>query len=251
MPLDEAFGRAAARHLRGGEDPEPTLVLTRGLAKLLARLHIALATPSEQLAQPITFTTASDAAELASAARDAVAEAVVLTDADTQQHVRARRHAMREAFGALAQAVGSPRLPAAPFISLHQAYQPDDDEQSFLLDPLQLVRAASPRIPVADVAFLLRSLNHVAHGALRRLVGGGESVPVERVASWAQAVRAVMLEDYLQALEQAGHAELFDARLLLGLELEAECRSLSYAARHLSTWSTVPDAGLMELLPPD
>ena len=251
MPLDEAFGRAAARHLRGGEDPEPTLELVRGLAQLLARLHTALAAPSALLEGPLTHSSPEAAAAMARTARDAVAEAVVLTDSDTQQHVRARRHAMRDAFNALAGSAGSPLLPAAPFVTLQQAYLSQLSRSAYLLDPLQLTSASQPRTPVADVASLLRSLNHVAHGAMRRLVGGGESVPVERVATWVGAVREVMVDEYRQTLEGLGQLALFDERLLLGLELEAECRALSYAARHLSTWSAVPDAGLLELLPPD
>jgi maltokinase len=249
VPLDEALGRAAARHLRGGEDPEPTLVLARGLALLLAHLHIALATPSAVIPEPLRQLTDAGAAAMSRAARDAVAEAVVLTDPDTQQHVRSRRHAMRSAFDALSGAAGTTLIPAAPFESLGQAHLADDT--ALILDPLQLTSAGQPRPAVADVAALLRAVNHVAHGAWRRLVGGGESVPVERVLTWSSAVRELLLAEYREALAAAGRTDLFDDRLLLGLEIEAECRALSYAARTLSTWSTVPDAGLLELLPPD
>jgi predicted trehalose synthase len=158
---------------------------------------------------------------------------------------------MRDAFDALAGSAGSPLLPASPFVTLQQAYLSQLSRSAYLLDPLQLTSASQPRTPVADVASLLRSLNHVAHGAMRRLVGGGESVPVERVSTWVGAVREVMVDEYRQTLDGLGQLALFDERLLLGLELEAECRALSYAARHLSTWSAVPDAGLLELLPPD
>ena len=251
MPLDEAFGRAASRHLRGGDDPEPTLVLARGLARLLAELHIALATPTTVLPQPMTALTEGQAAAMSRAARDSVAEAAVLTDQDTQHHVRSRRQSMRTAFQPLAEAVGSPLLPAAPFTALGQASVGEDVGSTLILDPLQLTSAEPPRPAVADVAALLRAVNHVAHGALRRMVGGGESVPVERVATWTLAVRELVLSEYRLALAQADRSALFDERLLLGLEIEAECRALSYAARTLSTWSTVPDAGLLELLPPD
>jgi len=80
-------------------------------------------------------------------------------------------------------------------------------------------------------------------------VGGGESVPVERVATWTVAVRELFLEEYRGALAASDQSQLFDERLLLGLEIQAECRALTFAARHLSTWSKVPDAGLVELLP--
>lgn len=184
-------------------------------------------------------------------ARDAVSVAVTLTDEDTQQHVRSRRNSVRMAFQPLADSEGSALLPAAPFTSLQQALVSEDDEESPVLDPLQLTTAAPPRPAVADVAALLRSLNHVAHGALRRMVGGGESVPVERVETWSSAVRELLLQEYLATLAAAGRSELFDERLLLGLEIQAECLALTYAARTLSTWSTVPNAGILELLPPD
>ena len=62
--LDEAFGIAASRHLRGGHDPEPTLVLTRGLAHVLASLHISLATSSALIPKPVTPLTDYEAAFL-------------------------------------------------------------------------------------------------------------------------------------------------------------------------------------------
>lgn len=251
MPLDEAFGRACTRHLRGGHDPEPTLALTRGLARLVATLHLALATSSALRSEPIHRVTEQDAATMLRTARDAVSVAVTLTDEDTQQHVRSRRNSVRMAFQPLADSEGSALLPAAPFTSLQQALVSEDDEESPVLDPLQLTTAAPPRPAVADVAALLRSLNHVAHGALRRMVGGGESVPVERVETWSSAVRELLLQEYLATLAAAGRSELFDERLLLGLEIQAECLALTYAARTLSTWSTVPNAGILELLPPD
>ena len=249
MPLDEAFGRAAARHLRGGTDAEPTLHLASGLARLLAALHVALATPTAEWPVGTSALTEVAATEMARSARDAVAEAVVLTDDDTQRYVRARRDVMREAFAPLSEAAGTALLPAAPFTLLPQAFVDEAEGGGMTLDPLQLTSAESPRPAVADIAGLLRGLNHVAHGALRRLVGGGESVPVERVRTWAIAVREELLAEYRAALAEADMAWLFDEQLLLGLEIEAECRALSYAARNLSTWSTVPNAGLLELLP--
>ncbi|MFL6287750.1 MAG: hypothetical protein ACJ73L_05075, partial [Actinomycetes bacterium] len=95
---------------------------------------------------------------------------------------------------------------------------------------------------------LLREVTHVAHGALRRLVSGGEDVPAERVPTWVSAVRETVLERYAATLTAYGDEALFDQRLLRAFEVEAECRALIFASRELPTWSSVPDAGLLELL---
>ena len=123
----------------------------------------------------------------------------MLTDEDTQAHVRSRTASMREAFAQLVDAAGTPCLPPAPLVSLQQVSHVDAGDE-FWLDPLLIVRATNVRPAAADVASLLRALNHIAHGAMRRLVGGGESVPVERVATWTVAVRELFLEEYRGAL---------------------------------------------------
>ena len=141
--------------------------------------------------------------------------------------MRSRRNAMREAFHPLSESVGSPLISAAPLTSLHQAFVTEGSEESPELDPLQLATAEPPRPPVADIAALLRSLNHVAHGALRRMVGGGESVPVERVTTWSSAVRELLLEEYQVALEK-GRTERALRRYAFCWGLEIQGRNATH-----------------------
>ncbi len=247
--LDEAFGRAAIDHLRGGTEAEPTLQLVDALAFTLATLHSSLATPTTAIPNPLDSVTESLAEALSSDIRQIVAEASLIAGQEVQEALRERRQSMRRALAPLSQAEGSVVLPAAPFRSLTQATV--GGEGNVQLDPLQLDDAQPPRPPVADVAALLRNLDHVAYGSLRRLVGTGESVAVERAASWAHAVRDRLVFRYREHLDGAGHGDLFDEQLLLPFEIEAECVALTYATRHLSTWTTVPQMGLLDLLPTD
>lgn len=247
--LDEAFGAAAIDHLRGGTEAEPTLQLVDALALELAGLHVALATPTDVIRQPRAGLTADQAHGLARDVRDSVAEASLIAGADIQEALRSRRGSLRNALAPLAAAEGVAVLPSGPFRSLTQATVLPSGQVR--LDPLQMEGGQQARPPVADLAALLRNLDHVAYGSLRRLVGTGESVPVERASSWAHAVRDRLVFRYREHLDEAGAGDLFNEQLLVPFEIEAECIALTFAARHLSTWSTVPQMGLLDLLPTD
>jgi predicted trehalose synthase len=154
---------------------------------------------------------------------------------------------LRGWFAELARAEGAVTLPAVPLGSLEQFI---DLDGRITLDPLLVQSGEGPHLAVMDIATLLREVTHVAHGALRRLVSGGDDVPAERVPTWVGAVRETLLERYEATLAAYGNDALFDRRLLRAFEIEAECRALIYASRELPTWSSVPDAGLLELLSP-
>jgi predicted trehalose synthase len=138
-------------------------------------------------------------------------------------------------------------LPAVPLGGLEQFVV---TEHGMVLDPTLVTSGPGPHLAVMDVARLLRAVTHVAHGALRRMVSGAEDVPAERVPTWVAAVRERILDSYGRQLHALNQEHLVDMRLLRAFEIEAECRALVYASRELPTWSSVPDAGLLELLSP-
>ncbi len=241
----EVLNREATRHLRGSDTANSTLALATMLGETLARAHHALATPSPELPEPLTVMDADGAALLDRRVKDVLSEAVVLTEPDVRETLHAHMVDLRGSFAELAFATGAWVLPAVPLGSLEQFLVRSD---RLVLDPLAVRAAEGPHLAVMDVARLLREVTHVAHGALRRMVGGGEHVPAERVPTWVGAVRETILERYEATLIAYGQAPLLDARLLRAFEIEAECRALIYASRELPTWSSVPDAGLVELL---
>jgi hypothetical protein len=179
--------------------------------------------------------------------KDVLSEAVVLTDPDVRETLHAHMVDLRSSFAELASATGAWVLPAVPLGSLEQFIVHGD---RLVLDPLTIRAAEGPHLAVMDLARLLREITHVAHGALRRMVSGGEHVPAERVPTWVGAVRETVVERYEATLIAYGQDPLLAPRLLRAFEIEAECRALLYASRELPTWSSVPDAGLVELLSP-
>lgn len=243
----EVLNREATRHLRGADTADTTLALATTLGETLARAHHALATPSPEVPEPLTVMDANEAALLDRRVKDVLSQAVVLTEPDVRETLRAHMVDLRSSFAELAFATGAWQLPAVPLGSLEQFLVHGD---RLVLDPLSVRASIGPHLAVMDLARLLREVTHVAHGALRRMVGGGEHVPAERVPTWVGAVRETVLERYEATLVANGQAPLLDVRLLRAFEIEAECRALIYASRELPTWSSVPDAGLVELLSP-
>lgn len=243
----EVLNREATRHLRGADTADSTLAFATTLGETLARAHHALASPSPELPEPMTVMDAAGAALLDRRVKDVLSEAVVLTDPDVRETLHAHMVDLRSSLAELSFATGAWVLPAVPLGSLEQFLVRGD---RLVLDPLAVRHTEGPHLAVMDVARLLREVTHVAHGALRRMVGGGEHVPAERVPTWVGAVRETFLERYEATLIAYGQAPLLDVRLLRAFEIEAECRALIYASRELPTWSSVPDAGLVELLSP-
>lgn len=243
----EVLNREATRHLRGADTADSTLALATTLGETLARAHHALASPSPELPEPLTVMDADGAAMLDRRVKDVLSGAVVLTDPAVRETLHAHMVDLRSSFAELSSATGAWILPAVPLGSLEQFLVRGD---RLVLDPLAVRHTEGPHLAVMDVARLLREVTHVAHGALRRMVGGGEHVPAERVPTWVGAVRETVLERYEATLIAYGQAPLLDVRLLRAFEIEAECRALIYASRELPTWSSVPDAGLVELLSP-
>jgi maltokinase len=103
-----------------------------------------------------------------------------------------------------------------------------------------------PQPPARDVAGMLRAIDHVGRIVDRRT----EHTEADRVRTWAASARQDFLAVYRTTTQGCGHGGLLDDGLLPAFEVEQECRELVYAARHLPQWTYVPDAALVDLLPP-
>jgi predicted trehalose synthase len=135
-------------------------------------------------------------------------------------------------------------------------------------EPVGAVAGAwAPEPPaIRDVAGMLRSFDHVARSASRRVAAarsddvaldpGGDpltllaAMPVDlRTAAdrWIAAERRRFLSAYRDGVaEDLGR--WIDARAIHGFEIEKECYELAYAARVLPTWTWAPVGGIGWLL---
>ena len=94
--------------------------------------------------------------------------------------------------------------------------------------------------PARDVASLVQSLDHVGRIVERRR---GASV-----AGWIREASDACLESYRAELDIRGSVFLFDERLLRPFRVAQELHEFVYAARFLPAWRYVPDAALPALL---
>jgi predicted trehalose synthase len=239
------LNRLVTRHLRGSDTADATLAAASQLGEALARAHHALATPSAESVQPTQALGADGVQLLLRRVKDSFAEATVLAEVDLRQTLQAHLPEVRATLELLADAEAATATPPVPLGQLEQFVRTDD---RLTLDPLLVVAGGGPHLPVVDVARLLRQVAHVAHGALRRLVSGGEDVPAERVPTWVGAVRELLLERYEATLAAYGQSPLFERQLLRTFEIAAECEALVWSTRNLATWRAVPEAGLVELV---
>ncbi len=97
-----------------------------------------------------------------------------------------------------------------------------------------------PAPPETDLATLLRSLDHVARSAARRLRPHAADRAVE---AWIGPARGALVEGYVAA---GGRPP--DPLLLRALEVEKECRELVYAATFLPDWLYAARSGMAALL---
>jgi maltokinase len=116
---------------------------------------------------------------------------------------------------------------------LHRHADPDDG-----VDPL-LQPAAR------DVAQLLLSLDYVGRVADRR---SGFALTAA-VDEWSAQARSQLLDAYRTELALAERPYLLDERLLAAFAAEQVCRELLYAVEHLPRWAYAPLAGLRLMHP--
>jgi maltokinase len=114
-------------------------------------------------------------------------------------------------------------------------------------DPLlPLADRRRPDTTVRDLACLLRSIDHVASAAGRRVHGDPEHPDLD---AWIATARSRTLSSYR---DSAG-SESFgpDPRTLHTLEVAKECAEFVYATRTVPDWAYAPAAGMRRLFATD
>lgn len=212
------------------------------LGEITARLHIALATPTDVLPAPIV---AADEHANAEARRSAEADleaALSSVDGDEGAWLRESAAQIREEFLALRSrdTVTIPihgDLHVGQFLSWEGGLAVSDLDG----DPLGPGTLAGP--PVRDVASLVQSLDHVGRIVERRRGGS--------VAGWIEDASDACLRAYRAELADQGASSLFEERSLRPLRplrVAQELHELVYAATYLPEWRYVPERALPALL---
>jgi maltokinase len=209
------------------------------LGAVTARLHRALATPTDFLPAP---SAAAGAETVAGWRRNAEADldaAISSIDGDEGSRLRECAVAVRDELVELrsSETISIPihgDLHVGQFLQWHGGLAVSDLDG----DPLDPGTFAGS--PAKDVASLVQSLDHVGRIVERRRDGS--------VAGWIRDASDACLESYGRELATLGASTLFDEGLVRPLRVAQELHEFLYAARYLPSWRYVPDRALAALL---
>ena len=206
---------------------------------ITARLHVALATPTEVLPTPTASACEDTVAGWRRNAEDDLDAALASIDGDEGSRLREHAEAILDELNEL-------RSPETIAIPIHG----DLHVGQFLrwrgglavsdLDGDPLGPGTVEGSPAKDVASLVQSLDHVGRIVERRRRGS--------LAGWIREASDACLEAYRGGLAALGASSLFDEQLLRPLRIAQELHEFVYAARYLPTWRYVPDRALPALL---
>lgn len=240
------------------------------IGRLAAKLHVALATPSRLISEPVHRVGADTVRHWHSTAKarlDQIAEVVregVLEDA---AHVlRPRLEALGHRVDGLQELASE--LPEDPdeiarkgivvqriHGDLHagqllrwpggMAVVDFDGNPVLTADPATAIDDPITQPAARDLAQLLLSIDYVGRVADKR----ADFRHTDEVDAWSHAARAQLLTGYRSELAHVGREDLLDDRLLPAFEAEQVCRELLYAVRHLPRWAYAPLAGLRLMIP--
>ncbi len=222
---------------RGGRSPEEALLAPRRLARLVAGMHVALASAGTDVASEADVRSWRDRAVATLDESGLAGQTAVRVD---------------ERLGIVASCSGTRVMDVHGDLHIGQILRSASTGEYFVIDfdgnPTLSAAERLARAPAArDVAALLASLDHVGRVVLRRTEGLAQDEQ-SRVLEWIEAAQAAFLDEYRVALAAAGVGDLLDSRLLHPFQLEQECREYVYAHRYLPHWTYVPDAALPALL---
>jgi maltokinase len=236
-------------HLAGRTDLSTALAPATALGALVARLHLAFATPSTFEPEPEAQVTDADAGRWQQTALGVLDRALALTTGEPGERLASRADGARAVLEGVGSLTGSPMTMVHGDLHVGQVLRWDEGYAVVDFDGnpvLPTAERAALQPPARDVAGMLRSLDHVGRVADRRTDGAH----AEQTARWTAAAREAFLDAYRGSLAGAGRPDLLDERMLLPFEVEQECREFVYAALHLQRWVYVPDAAFAALMDP-
>ncbi len=234
--------------LDGTAAPAEPVGTARRLGAMTGRLHIALATPSEVIPDPLTTVPVEP---IHAAAHRLLAAALAVTADSSGGRLGPLAGSVRAEIDVLAGVGASAAQSIHGDLHLGQILLADTASgrrwwiTDFDGDPLADGPERSMPQPAAkDLAALLQSIDHVTRVAHRRR----PDVALEVVDDLAAEAAGAAHGAYLAALAAADASHLLDSRLVRPFQVVQELHEYVYAARHLPHWRYVPDAALPALL---
>jgi maltokinase len=231
--------------LDGAVATEDALAPAGALGGLVARLHLALATPSAVFPSPVSTAAAATVQGWRRAALAVLDQAVAATDGPEGERLAALASDAGAALEQIADVDATPTmrihgdLHVGQILRSRGRYAVSD----FDGNPLATREARTALdAPARDVASMARAIDHVGRIAQRRHPGRDADV-----AAWIAEARARFIATYEEQLG-ARREELYDVRLLRPFEVAQECHEFLYAARYLPRWRYVPDLAMPALL---
>ena len=225
------------------DDPEAFLARTRRLGEVIGRMHVVLASDSDDPAfSPEEASSESLALLIATVDEDIDQVFMHLPEDDSVAPILGRGDAVRDLLRRLTT-VGTVGRRIRHHGDLHLGQILWADGDWFVIDfegePARpLLERRNKRSPLRDVAGMLRSFTYAAS------VAGVAGTEVEERA------RSSFLEGYSAAVEGSGLMPAADAgdRLLRIFELEKAFYELRYELAHRPDWVGVPVAGIVRIL---
>ena len=209
------------------------------LGALTARLHAALATPTDMLPAPTAAAGSDIVAGWRRSAEADLESALSSIDGGEGSRLRERAAAIREEIGEL-RSRETIAIPIHGDLHVGQFLRWRDGLVVSDLDGDPLGPGTLMGSPAKDVASLVQSLDHVG-----RIVERRRGIAL---AAWIRDVSDACAEAYRGELATLDASSLFDEQLLRPLRVAQELHEFVYAARYLPTWRYVPDRALPALL---
>jgi maltokinase len=209
------------------------------LGALSARLHVALATPTEVLPTPNAAALEDDVAGWRRDAERDLEAAMASIDGDEGDRLRGREAAIRDELSRLPIRTTT-TIPIHGDLHVGQFLLWRDGLAVSDLDGDPLGPGSLAGAPAKDIASLVQSLDHVG-----RIVERRRHVPVD---AWIADATEHCLRAYRDELASREAASLFDEEFLRPLRVAQELHEFVYAAEYLPGWRYVPDRSLAAIL---
>jgi maltokinase len=214
------------------------------LGELAARLHIALATPSTTIPDPLG---SARIAEEADRADHLLRDALATTSGEPGRRLAERADRIREVLDTLHVPDTTTIQPVHGDLHVGNVLRAGDRmmitdfDGNPLVDP-DIRRRRRPA--AADLASMMQSIDHVGRIAINRLPDAAAEIESLTTLAVSDCQAA-----YRNTLAFAGASPLLDERLLWPLRVAQELHEFVYAARHLPRWTYAPDGALGAMFP--
>jgi maltokinase len=211
------------------------------IGQLVGRMHLALATPSRILPDPVGWADGTRVASWRGAAETALETACAVIDGPEGRRLRDVAPAARGALAGLGGLDGTPVMRVHGDLHVGQILRAPDGTllvNDFDGNPLAPAGQRNEPQPAArDVAWMLAAIDHVGRVVARRRPGSRAEID-----AWIERARTSFLASYLDAL--GDRHDLLDERLLAPFAVAQEAHEFLYAADVEPAWRYVPDAAL-------